>query len=109
VDDGGDDLLVGAAPAVVDDGDGEGSGGRGYGRSQIVHRSLLLPGGVRGGERARSAADGVLVQVAVDGGAGHAEDAGDLLAGVRAGVVELLGEGGLLRELSAASCDTAAA
>ena len=59
---------------------------------------------VRGGERARSAADGALVQVAVDGGAGHGEDVGDLLDGVLATVVELLGEGGLLGcELAAAA------
>jgi len=48
--------------------------------------------------------------VAVDGGAGHAEDVGDLLDGVLATVVELLGEGGLLGcELAAAAAAAAAA
>jgi hypothetical protein len=48
--------------------------------------------------------------VPVDGGAGHAEDVGDLLDGVLAGVVELLGEGGLLGcELAAAAAAAAGA
>ena len=37
----------------------------------------------------------VPVEVAVDGGAGHAEEVGDLLHGLLSGVVELLGEFGL--------------
>jgi hypothetical protein len=47
-----------------------------------LKRSLARPGEIH--------TPAALVQVAVDGGAGHAEDVGDLLDGVLASVVELL-------------------
>ncbi|MEP7332668.1 MAG: hypothetical protein ABI692_11300 [Terracoccus sp.] len=66
----------------------------------IVARFLARPGfrgGCGGGE------------VAIDGGAGDAEQCGDLGDGLVAGVVELLGEGGLLcREPGSAAADAAA-
>jgi hypothetical protein len=54
-------------------------------------------------------ADGCFVEVAVDGGAGNGEQVGDLLDGVSAGVVKLLGVKGLRWcEFRAASADAAA-
>lgn len=38
-----------------------------------------------------------MVEVPVDGGAGHAEQVGDLPDGLLAGVVQLLGQRGLVR------------
>lgn len=56
-----------------------------------------LSAGLRFGEMPFRLAEhgGALVEIAVDGGARNSEQVGDLLHGFDAGVVELLGEGGL--------------
>jgi hypothetical protein len=61
----------------------------------------IVRGGVGFGGRvglgsAGSCADGLLVEVAIEGAAFDAEDVGDLLGGVVALVVEALGGGGLV-------------
>src|ERR1035438_1450128 len=78
---------------------------RGAGKNRVTSRHLRCPadawdlsvgGAVRFVVNGRALALACVVEVSVDGGAGHAEEVGDLLDGVVAGVVELLCEGDLL-------------